>query len=125
CARLEAAVVDDHVLRPRRVLAVVRERAVHANRCRRVVLLREVLPDRRAALRAKPLDERIEEHRTSRLVAATDAEVRAEERTDGDDVREGPRLQPDVLAAVVGVDPGDGARGGGGGLAAPPAPAPR
>ena len=105
--RLEAAVVDDDVLRPGRRDGVVLERAVDADGCRRIEPLGEVAPDRRAALGAQALDQRVEEHRAPRLVAAANAEVRAEQRPHSDHVRDRPWPQPDALAAVVRVDPGD------------------
>ena len=105
--RLEAPVVDDDVLRARCELLVVPEGAVDADRCRLIHLLGQCPPDRGAALRPETPVQRIEVHRAPSLVAAADAEVRAEQRAHGDHVGDAPRLEPDVLAAVVRVDARD------------------
>jgi len=90
-AGLEAPVHQHSVSGLQRRPRVVREAAVDADGRRGILLLRQPIPERRSSFGADTPTERVEEHRPTRLVAAADAEIRAEQRAHSDHVGGRPR----------------------------------
>ncbi len=83
----------------------VREPPRHRDGRRGVLRVAQVVPHRVAGGAAEPVAERVEEEGAAALVAAADAEDRADERGDGDDVVPRPRRDPVAGARVERVDP--------------------